>query len=244
MICDADRHGSSQPPGAISIGLTYDSKHDSTHLGIVFNIGQKANYFHFAWHNDLRLESENLFGNYGRFVCLPVSLFESIDETFEIRRSMISMFRTLASKYGNNFPYATMYSGGFFSFSPPNNFVGNENGLTCATFVLSIFKSKDIDLLETSTWQTRASDETWREWIISMLIEHSASASHIDAVRKEKNSVRFRPEEVFVAASQASNATFSFCESGGALIKSALRGNSATDCLNQSFDTHIGRNKS
>lgn len=72
-------------------------------------------------------------------------------------------------------------------------------GLTCATFILAVFSLYAFDLVDMSTWESRAEDEIWKEQIVSLLEQH-APAEHVQAVREDRNAPRFRPDEVVGAS--------------------------------------------
>jgi hypothetical protein len=74
-------------------------------------------------------------------------------------------------------------------------------GLTCATFVLAVFQSAGLPLIQYGTWPaTRDGDEAWQRWIISQLREGGASPDHIACVESELGSVRYRPADAAGAA--------------------------------------------
>ena len=80
-------------------------------------------------------------------------------------------------------------------------------GLTCATFVLSIFEAAKIPLVELSRWRRRSGDDARHEELL-LLLERGdasngipkASQDHIARVRAELPAIRVRPEEVAGAA--------------------------------------------
>lgn len=72
-------------------------------------------------------------------------------------------------------------------------------GLTCATFILAVFKTYGYELVDEGTWKPRADDLTWQETILSMLKE-KATQDHVDAVASDVGAMRFRPAEVVGAA--------------------------------------------
>jgi hypothetical protein len=70
-------------------------------------------------------------------------------------------------------------------------------GLTCASFVLGIFDTTGLKLLDYDSWPVgREGDAEFQLKMIAYLEKWNASPEHINAVRKETGSVRFRPEEV------------------------------------------------
>ncbi len=103
-----------------------------------------------------------------------------------------------------------------YAFSPPNDcfdpvtgkylFGPTRHGLTCATFVLAVFQSAGIRLVDDTTWpRSRQGDDEWREKILAALRNPQitrpvASKEHLAAIQREADLVRFRPEDVAGAA--------------------------------------------
>lgn len=76
-------------------------------------------------------------------------------------------------------------------------------GLTCASYILSIFHALNVPLLNFQTWPAgRVGDAQWAESILAKLAtaDPPASPEHVAVQRAElPNIVRFRPEEVGAA---------------------------------------------
>ena len=75
-------------------------------------------------------------------------------------------------------------------------------GLTCATFVLAIYRAVGILLLNFELWPERPDDINWQQGIIEDL-QRSADTAHIEAVKGQIGAVRVRPEEVAGASAAA-----------------------------------------
>jgi hypothetical protein len=77
-------------------------------------------------------------------------------------------------------------------------------GLTCATFVLALLEHAGLALVQLDSWPSgRAGDEQWQMRILADLEKCGASKEHLEHVRQEIGSVRYRPEEVAAAATIA-----------------------------------------
>ena len=85
------------------------------------------------------------------------------------------------------------------------------DGLTCATFVMAIFREFGIELLDTSNWPVRGTDLLWLSKTISFLETWGEKEraegrgdpdlpDHISALRNSATALRFRPQEVAGAA--------------------------------------------
>jgi hypothetical protein len=98
-----------------------------------------------------------------------------------------------------------------YGFSPPTDCLDADtgefligttrHGLTCASFVLAVFHRAGLPLVVYENWPTsRPGDREWQAKIMRVLERTGADRAHVDAVRNEVGSVRFRPEEVAAAA--------------------------------------------
>ncbi len=78
---------------------------------------------------------------------------------------------------------------------------GDEYGMSCATFVLTVFNSFGIDLLDWKNWFDREDDEETFKRLLAILNFRRRSGQvsqiHYDNVANEKNVPKIRPEEVF-----------------------------------------------
>lgn len=75
-------------------------------------------------------------------------------------------------------------------------------GMSCSTFVLAVFQSVGIPLVNIDTWQTREGDLARHEALLQKMRDGipgfapPAPSDHITLVEKEKHCMRVRPEEV------------------------------------------------
>lgn len=74
------------------------------------------------------------------------------------------------------------------------------SGLTCSTFVMAVFKSGAVQLLQEEQWQLREGDKGRQQSLVDMLARFGASTEHVDRVKGEIGCVRFRPTDVGGAA--------------------------------------------
>jgi hypothetical protein len=123
-------------------------------------------------------------------------------------------------------PYALRYNHNTrFSKITGELLLGDGVGLTCSTFVLTVFESSKVTLVDLSAWPSRPEDETRHAHLLQMMrdgIPHfapPASSDHIQRVQSELPCVRVRPEEVAASAMAASlPANFEKAERGGRWI--------------------------
>lgn len=127
----------------------------------------------------------------------------------EINRQIIAMrINQLAdknmSKYGPDSPvsYGIGYEGEYFDKNTFEYIRNNASeGLTCATFVLAVFKTLALPFIDESSWEVRDDDKEWQEKIVGILMDtqtrYNIPEEHILAqIDKIGAGVRFRPEEV------------------------------------------------
>lgn len=100
-------------------------------------------------------------------------------------------------------------------------------GLTCASFVLAVFHRAGLQLVDYASWPLdRTGDREWQEAIINLLAENGASDDHVNALRGEigRGAVRYRPEEVGGAATEASlPVSFDLASERAAVVLQRLR---------------------
>jgi hypothetical protein len=96
-------------------------------------------------------------------------------------------------------PYSVAHPGGVIF--KDNIWIGDEpgQGLTCATFIVELFKELGIPFIDIETWESRVGDTEWAERILS-LISHSMSPEHVEAQRNRiGDKVRVRPSDIAAA---------------------------------------------
>lgn len=171
---------------------------DQLHCGIAYDDSEnnkKFNILHLAMHNDLRHE-DKIPTRKDKYFCVKPNINE-------IRLSMVAaMCRRIVKREKKlNIPYGLLYDGGTISEEQGIINVGSHaQGLTCATFVMSMFKTCGIDLIDLENWKSRPKDKIWHSKIISVLVAYQVNYSitdeHIKNVKNEIGCARFRPEEV------------------------------------------------
>ena len=181
----------------ILIGYTDE---DQLHCGIVYkSVEHPASAIHLAWHchlcNETKFEKLNQF----HWVKTTIHPFRA--------RIISSKCRTVwtANKTKNDIPYGLHFNGSVFNEEGIIDWKPDAIGLTCATFVLSIFKSCGIELIDIKKWEPKLpDDEKWQKKIISNLEycvsinKYNVTREHVDKVIKEAGAraTRFRPEDV------------------------------------------------
>lgn len=177
------------PAAAVSIA----DHRGQRHVGLVYRDGDTIWMLHLAWHFQLERQAPHLADGW-------------VNPNVSNRRlrQVAAICRLAWSENADGrIP---------FGFSPPNDSLDGATGrfllsaagfgLTCATFVLSVFHAAGIPVVRYSTWPTdRLEDRAWQAQIVGLLEKHGADPAHIAGVASDIGSVRFRPEEVAGAAS-------------------------------------------
>jgi hypothetical protein len=102
-------------------------------------------------------------------------------------------------------------------------------GLSCSTFVLTVFESAKVSLVDLTGWPARPEDEAQQTRLLRMMQDGipgfapPALPEHVERVRSELPCVRVRPEEV-AASAMADDlpANFERVERGGRWIMECL----------------------
>jgi hypothetical protein len=165
------------------------------HVGILYKSVYKKKetvlILHLAWHFDLR----NEFPDFDHLWIEPVADPERLPQ-------VAALCRRIWQTNSLGIPYAFDTPSRCFDSTTGEFLIGSESiGLTCSSFVLSVFQVAGLPLAEYSTWPPdREGDSTWRNQVIEGLKRSSAPREHVAAVSSRQVGVRFRPEDVAGAA--------------------------------------------
>jgi len=170
---------------------------DQRHIGILHrDQNEGLQLLHLAWHCLLQNDSE-----------LPDYMVVWIELNVPLARqkSVAAFCRRVWKKNGQDkIPYAFSRPDGSFDAATGEYLIDPSRfGLTCASFVLALFHAAGLAIAEYESWPVnREGDRDWQESIIAKL-EGRASPEHIEHLRSEIGTVRYRPEEVAAAATLA-----------------------------------------
>lgn len=173
------------------------------HIGLAYRPRRAAplRFLHLAWHKNLR-DDATLGSRYrGVMVAaVPRALHETI--VAHCKRSAKADLDPQHLEYGLGYPRATIRRDG----STDVMIVENASGLTCATFVLAIFKLAGRELVDTVSWKDRDGDVEWKANVVAFLTESLPEASErVVKLRADKDLVRVRPEDVAGAATASAH---------------------------------------
>jgi hypothetical protein len=169
------------------------------HNKLLYNFNNSVREIHLGWHHCfLHSEIKSSESYIWKVPNLPKSRLRSI-----VAKCILVSENQLQSDK-KPLPYAIgYYSGREFNQEGvyTDDESGIEYGMTCATFILTLFKSVGVNLLDWQNWIVRKEDKAWFDYILYHLEEgyknDKVSKKHLDNVKNEVNCSRFRPEEVF-----------------------------------------------
>lgn len=164
------------------------------HVGVMHRDSEQIlRILHLAFHFKLRREEPGEDYHWVHSVAIP-----------QYRAEDIAEFCALVWKRAeqNRIPYAFNYEQAIFDRSTGRLRLGDrEWGLTCATFVIALYKTMGFDLLQRDQWTARETDEQFMVMIVGELEKAGASREHVENVLSQTDCARFRPEEVAAGAS-------------------------------------------
>lgn len=201
--------------------LLSDPARGQLHCGVVYQYegAPSACLLHLAFHARLRLDCPPTSGGF-LWVAPPID---------ELRVDAVAVLCERIWKRRQSIPYGVLYDGGQFTRDGVLELGAAAHGLTCATFVMHVFRSAGIELLEWAAWPIRTTDAEWHQQIVSELenfrirFPDEISEEHIKNVRGELGCARFRPEEVTGACSSTQfPASFDFTVAAGRQICEVL----------------------
>lgn len=164
------------------------TEHGNLHAGLVFRRHGSIGYLHLAWEDRLVDEWDWKDGVWVSPQIEPERL-----------TSIAAMCRRVWKTFCANrrFPYALRFNDSSFDGGGRLRLGARAQGLTCATFILAVFNSVGVSLVEEQTWpQRREEDEAFLEFLASY-----ASIEHMNILRREVEDgvKRIWPDEVLGA---------------------------------------------
>jgi hypothetical protein len=214
-------HPTSQHISALGIFIQIHSS--GTHTGILHRSKGTLRILDLLWHKKLRSDLPDK-----DYACVIPSLLP------EEENDVTGMCRLIESRNDPRHPQVIPYA-----FGPSNNthfdtdgelILGDGIGLTCSTFVLTVFESARVPLANVSEWVSREGDEARHASLLELMANGidgfapPAEPEHIEKVRASLASIRVRPEEAAGAAlSLVLPADFKKAESAGLFILHTIR---------------------
>ena len=170
---------------AVAVGRTPDG----THAALIYKSSRHTpEYLHLAFHEKL---DTHAFGE-----CYA---YADIDD---IRAEQVAGLCRLIKDSNPSIPYAFRLdlNARFCKLTGDFSTLGQSHGLNCSNFIIVVFQSTGITLVDMKDWGIRDEDRQRQHWLFSILERwRGVSREHIENVRTEiGNSQRVRPEEVAV----------------------------------------------
>lgn len=188
------------------------------HVGIINRgpDGSESNLLHLASHAALCSQDFRSGSLKNYFWIVPVGVPPALQRT-------IALFgRKIHDKNKGSLPYGLFY-GPETDFDTYGNLLLSPQsaGLTCATFVLALFKRCGVDLMKIDTWEKRPDDDALLTVMLGVAQEKDPS--HVARLRAEPKCVRYRPAEVASACAHAALPLhFVLAERSGASLQGYL----------------------
>lgn len=158
------------------------------HVGILHRTeGGGAKFLNLAWHKDLRNGAAR-----------PPLVVAQPDLPRSRDRSVAAMCRLVWQRHRDaGLPYGLRFRAGRFDPVSARLVLDKDAaGLTCATFVLGIYASCGLQLIDCTRWPARDDDGPWHQRVLALLEQKGAAPEHVTAVSEELGCARFRPEEI------------------------------------------------
>ena len=177
----------------IAVGRT---RHGNMHAGIAYRWAGNLYLYHQAFHFDTRLED---FA--GALTELGgATLVVRVSVPRDRQKAIAGLFNDIG-KINPKFPYSLRLDPGSRVDETLGRLITKDGiGLSCVTFVLAMFQSAKIQLVDSSTWPIGRSADLDAQQSLVRLLEGRASAEHVQAVREEVGCTRVRPEEIAATA--------------------------------------------
>ena len=180
----------------IGIVININSAHTCLHCGIAYNLTKEKDVLH----QYTKLSHDK---GIDKFMCI-------IKPSFNItqQKAMTPFLTYMAKKVDEDnlkIPYGFRYEN-YSKYDEKEGFIlnGDTSGLTCATFILTIFHTFGIDLIDLEHWPIRDDDKKWEKHtkqICNIYKERNdMSREQILQMESEIGSKRYRPEEVAVSS--------------------------------------------
>ena len=179
------------------------------HITLLYRSNNKhIMMLHLGWHKQLR--HENWDGKYHWLELQGID--EEVQETFADWAVIVA-----GAALESPIPYSILFNPDT-NFDSRGQFINKSDGsgLTCATFILALFSDFQLPLIDVASWPTsRKGDFPWIRKILNMLLDQvrrnkMPAINWLEQAKRRHELKRFRPEEVFSAASIFEGVPLSF----------------------------------
>lgn len=185
----------------IGIGIRGYGHSDGVHVGLLYTDVEGTNRFlHLKGHCNLKNDNIADMPSANSYKWVKVNIDPFLVDF------VAQWCETVAKRNVSCIPYAFLYGSTTFGKDGLVHFGEKEHGLTCATFILSVLKKQNIDLIKLDDWPLRPEDKKSHDELFIRLYaskyEHDIPITneHLKNVKDEVGCVRYRSEEVAGAA--------------------------------------------
>lgn len=191
------------------------------HAAILYRSAEgRPKFLHLAWHRVLR--DEGFAGQEQEFV----SVEPNLERDDRVALAAYCRRIALANMARRAIPYNLRYEPGTTFDPDTGDFLLPEGatGLSCATFVVQVFRSAGLPILDASTWpparpKDRERQRTLIEWLRDYPDPRHRDPIQADRLEAEVGCPRIRPEEVAGACLEDEiPAGFEQCEPNGCFL--------------------------
>lgn len=167
-------------------------KPPQSHCGILYHLDDEdPKILHLAWHKKLCCEAPS-----NDYLWADVGLDDYNQDV--IAATFANMMVNAGDvSYGLDSNYICFDADGTYRAPPAGK------GLTCATFIVAVFRSHGYEICDQPTWPDRGEDQVWQNWVTDMMERTGVEPEHINLVRQDIGAKRFKPDEVVASASMA-----------------------------------------
>lgn len=168
--------------------------HKQRHCGVAFNLHGDLRILHLATHKQVQCDRD-----FGHFLCwVKPEMHPSLQQAF---CAYLEILGDAVDNGNNKIPYGFLYNEYARIESDGTLYLGEkECGLTCATYVLTLFSSNGFKLINLENWPSRQEDRNWFFQILNYFkgVKYM-SLSHFKRIWSEIGCPRYRPEEIAVS---------------------------------------------
>lgn len=186
-----------------------------THTGVLYRLWDNGPLFLLHLEMDRQLTNELFEGGYAWVV--PELLPEEENDIAATCRILWKKLPAISNSFRYGFPYdpdayIDKVSGYPVSIIAPH-------GLTCSTFVLAIFRSSNVRLVDMTDWKHRPEDEQWYRRLVAYMRSNGVEEAHLRLIQGDVDALRVRPHEVAGACLEKDlPANFAQCQANGQRI--------------------------
>ncbi len=164
------------------------TEHNNLHAGLIYTGTEgQVLHLHLGWHDYLATDWD-----WPLFWAAPDVEPEKLAIVAGHCRRIWRQFKKTPQ-----LPYGLAYFGSFFDNNGRLILKEGARGLTCATFVLAVFKTAGIDLIDEASWPTRQEEA---EQFLKRVVQFAEPGLYAQLHDEVKNGAkRIRPDEVLGA---------------------------------------------